>query len=108
MVNKSFEFLDIEKEYDKKIFIYDLVKDVDSIINFYLDHPVCIYVLYIYVSICIQSFMTIYLYLFRVLVEPACGSALSAVYSGFISDISSELPEGDIGNIFILNLTICT
>ena len=35
-------YICIEKEYDK---IYDLVFAVDSIINFYLDHPVCIIVM---------------------------------------------------------------
>ena len=35
---------------------------------------------------------------FRVLVEPACGSALSAVYTGFIKQNLDNLPQGDIGN----------
>ena len=34
---------------------------------------------------------------FRVLVEPACGSALSAVYTGFIKHNLEALPQGDIG-----------
>ena len=65
-------------------------------------YVLCIYVFIYLLSICIPFYITIYLYLYRVLVEPACGSALSAVYSGFISDISSELPDGDIGNSNIL------
>jgi len=46
----------------------------------------------------------------RVLVEPACGSALSAVYTGFIKQNLEALPQGDIvvivcgGNIVNLNL----
>jgi hypothetical protein len=44
LVNKSFEFLYTEKNMTK-ISIHDLVQDVDSIKNFYLEHPVACIIL---------------------------------------------------------------
>ena len=44
LVDQSFEFyfLGIEKEYDTKIQIYEVVSAADSIIKFSLEHPVSI------------------------------------------------------------------
>ncbi len=33
----------------------------------------------------------------RVLVEPACGAALSALYSGLVKQLEPDLPPGDVG-----------
>ena len=32
----------------------------------------------------------------RLLVEPACGAALSAIYSGLVKDMKNELGEGPV------------
>ena len=36
------------------------------------------------------------------LVEPACGAALAAVYSGLVKQLGPRLPPGDIGEHNIL------
>jgi hypothetical protein len=35
----------------------------------------------------------------RVLVEPACGAALAALYSGIVKHLDPDLPPGDIGKL---------
>ncbi len=35
----------------------------------------------------------------RVLVEPACGAALAALYLGIVKQLDPDLPPGDIGKL---------
>ena len=46
----SYEFLGIEKEYNKTFSINDLMYTTESMKNFYLGHPVYIYILNIYLG----------------------------------------------------------
>ena len=75
----------MEKEYGIKISIHDLVKVVDSIINFYLDHPVfCIFLSYFW-PCTLEKHPSLYKYA-KDLPKIGLGSVIILVFYKSLSD----------------------